>query len=167
MNWQNYGLDFEGSRFWRIVTDGIQAWRSCVDLYAIDCIRMKSTQRMLGLWSPYKDRAVLHEIITERLDNYPAWAKYKENQALQRELENAVREQLARIAHRYRRIIAFLNVRAYHECISRLSNEYEIIALPRKVDWRAARAVPCRNLGELREALSTVTAELLPVQLAS
>lgn len=163
MNWQKYRFDFENGRFWRIVLHGIQPWRTWLDIYSIDCIKLKSTEQMLGLWSPYKEREILWEIITNGLDSYPAWARYKTNESLKMELESAVRRRLLGLENEYRKIISFLNVKAYHECISKLSNEFGIVALPIKVDWTAARAVPCRNLRELNEVLGDAIEETPPL----
>jgi hypothetical protein len=154
MNWLNYGLDFETGRFWKTVLRGIQAWRYCVEIYAIDCIRLKSTQRVLGLWSPYNNPEILREIITCRLDSYPAWSRYKTNELLMLELENAVRRELSRIADQYEKVVSFVNIKAYYRCLRRVGREFDIVTLPREVDWKAARAVPCRNLNELAEILN-------------
>lgn len=161
MNWGNYGSSFENSRFWKTVLRGIQPWRHCVDVYSIDCIRLKSTHQVLGLWSPYKNQEILNEIITCRLDSYPAWARYRANEKMTLELENAVKRELLQIANLYRKIISFVNVKAYYNCMLSLSREFGITTLPREVDWKAARAVPCRNLDELKETLNDVTGSVL------
>lgn len=147
--------------------EGIQAWRYRVDIYSIDCIRLKSTQQVLGLWSPYKEPEILHEIITSCLDSYPAWSRYKTNEKMTLELENAVRRELLRIANWYEKIISFVNVKAYYSCMLKLSREFDIVALPRKVDWKAARAVPCRNLNELKETLNGFTGSVLTQPISS
>jgi hypothetical protein len=156
MNWQKYGCHFENGRFWRIVLQNIEPWRDWLDIYSIDCIKLESTQEMLGLWSPYKDDNVLREIMTKRLDSYPAWATYENNDDKKTELENAVRQKLKRLTQGYLTGVSFLNVRAYHECIQKLSNEFRIVALPRRVDWKAARAVPYRNIDELKKTLQSI-----------
>jgi hypothetical protein len=77
------------------------------------------------------------------------------------ELENAVKRELLQIANLYRKIISFVNVKAYYNCMLSLSREFGITTLPREVDWKAARAVPCRNLDELKETLNDVTGSVL------
>jgi hypothetical protein len=163
MNWVNYGMNFESSRFWKIVLTEIQPWRRWIDVYSIDCIRLHSTDEVLGLWSPYKNRETLREIITHRLDSYPAWGRYQRNEQRRIELEEAVRGVLFRIANKYIKIVSFVNVKAYHKCLFKLSSEFGIVALPRKVDWKAARAVPHRNLHELKETLNGLN-QLMCVQ---
>lgn len=111
---------------------GIQSWRYCLDIYSIDCIRLKSTHQVLGLWSPYKNREILHEIIASRLDSYPAWARYQTNEKMTIELENAVRRELLQIANRYKKIISFVNVKAYYKCMLRLSQNLALLRYPER-----------------------------------
>jgi hypothetical protein len=115
------------------------------------------------LWSPYKNPEILHEIVSSCLDSYPAWSRYKTNEKMTLELENAVRRELLRIANQYKSIISFVNVKAYYKCLLKLSQEFGIVALPQDVDWKAARAVPCRNLNELKQTLNDVAASA-PIQ---
>jgi len=72
------------------------------------------------------------------IDSYPSWSKFKTHPERQKELREQVDQRLTQIASRYHDVIAFVNVRAYYECLESLSRKYEITVLP-----RAAQAYRC------------------------
>lgn len=57
------------SKSWKYVLRRIKQWLHLIDVYAIDCIRLKSSGKMLGLWSPSRDGQILKEILAEKLDS--------------------------------------------------------------------------------------------------
>jgi hypothetical protein len=161
MSWIKYGGNFHEGRFWKVVLDKTRRWSALIDIYAIDCIRLKSTGQMIGLWSPSKDKAVLQEILREELDSYPSWSKYKNRPQLRNELREAVKSKLKELRKRYAFIVSFVNVKAYYNCLQELSTEFDLITLPKKVNWNKARAVQYQNVNELLRKLQ----EIHPVNL--
>lgn len=155
MPWIKYGSNFENGAFWKIVRKHINPYLRFIDIYAIDCIKLRSSGRMIGLWSPYKDREILDEILRERLDSYPAWGKCKNNPKAREELELQVTDSLVRLKKEYESIVAYLNVRVYYECINDLAQEFRIILLPKTIPWRTPRVTySSRYLNELAQVLS-------------
>jgi len=156
MSWNKYEGNFLEGRFWKFVLDKTKQWSSLIDVYAIDCIRLRSSGKMIGLWSPSKNKAVLQEILRERLDSYPSWSKYKDSPQLRDELREAIKSKLQKLRKRYEFIISFLNVKAYYNCLQELSTEFDLIALPKSVCWKKARAVPYQNINELLRKLQEI-----------
>ena len=155
MPWIKYGRGFENGTFWKIVRKHIKPYLKFIDIYAIDCIRLKSSGRMIGLWSPCKDKKILDEILCEELDNYPAWEKYKSNSRAREELKLQVRNRLIYLREVYESIVAYLNVRVYYECIKDLAPEFQIILLPRTIPWRTPRVTySSRYVKELVDVLN-------------
>lgn len=159
MSWRKYGLDFIEGRFWKVTLAAISAYLRHVDVYAIDCIVLPSTSQMLGLWSPFTERDVLKEILDLGLDSYPSWSRFEKRPQLRQELKNAVETRLHDLSQKYEQIVAFVNVKAYHETLRELSTTYAMQVLPRNVDWSAARAVPYKNIDELRDCLENIVGE--------
>lgn len=150
MPWTKYGLNFASKgRLWRILLRRIQNWRSEIDVYAIDCIRLKSTSHMIGLWSPFSEIEIFQEIVQENLDSYPSWTKYKNHPELVLELLNRVEITLESIACKYERIIAFINVRAYRECLENIAPKYRIKMLPVQISWRTPQMLTNNQFDEL------------------
>jgi len=94
MPWLTYRSGFEKGSLWRSVLKRIDAWRAGTDVYAIDCISLKSTGKMIGLWSPYSDNEVFEEILENNLDSYPSWSKFKTHPERQEELREQVDQKL-------------------------------------------------------------------------
>ena len=155
MPWIKYGKNFENGTFWKIVRKHIKPYLKFIDIYAIDCIRLRSSRRMIGLWSPYKDKEILDEILHEKLDSYPAWEKYKNNPKAREELKQQVRNKLVRLREVYESKVAYLNVRVYYECIKDLAPEFRIILLPKAIPWRTPRVTySTKYVNELVHVLS-------------
>jgi hypothetical protein len=150
MPWIKYRSGFEKGSLWRSVLKRIDAWRDYTDIYAIDCIRLKSTAKMIGIWSPYSDNEVFQEILENNLDSYPSWSKFKPHPERQEELREQVDRKLSQIAYRYRHVIAFVNVRAYYECLESLSRKYKITILPRDISWLTPRGITNSQFDQLR-----------------
>jgi len=150
MPWLKYRSGFEKGGLWRSVLKRIDAWRAGTDVYAIDCIRLKSTGKMIGLWSPYSDNEVFEEILENNLDSYPSWGKFKTHPERQEELREQVDQKLSQIASRYSHFIAFVNVRAYYACLESLSRKYQITVLPRDISWRTPRGITNSQFDQLR-----------------
>jgi hypothetical protein len=162
MPWIKYGINFENGTFWRIVLKNIKPYLEFIDIYAIDCIKLKSSDRRIGLWSPYKDKNILDEIMLEKLDSYPAWEKYKNNPKAREELKIQVKNKLILLRDKYKSIIAYLNVRVYYECIKDLIPEFNIILLPRYIPWKTPRVTySLKYLNELLDELN----KLFPLSL--
>jgi hypothetical protein len=159
MPWINYGRNFENGTFWKIVRKHIKPYLKSIDIYAIDCIRLRSSGKMIGLWSPYKDKEILDEILLEKLDSYPAWEKYKNNPRAREELTLQVTDRLIQLRKVYESIVAYLNVRVYYECIKDLAPEFRIILLPKIIPWRTPRVTySSRYVNELVHVLSELLA---------
>ena len=159
MPWIRYGSNFENGTFWKIVRKHVKSYLKSIDIYAIDCIKLRSSGKMIGLWSPYKDKEILHEILHEKLDSYPAWEKYKNNPKAREELKLQVRDKLIQLREVYQSIVAYLNVRVYYECIKDLAPEFRIILLPQTIPWRTPRVTYSpRYLDELAHVLSELSA---------
>jgi len=157
MPWIKYGINFENGTFWKIILKNIKSYLEFIDIYAIDCIKLKSSGRMIGLWSPYKDKNILDEIMIEKLDRYPAWEKYKNNPKAREELKIQVKNKLTLIRDKYKSIIAYLNVRVYYECIKEIIPEFHIILLPKNVPWRTPRVTYSQQyINELKDVLSKI-----------
>ncbi len=156
MNWNKYKQEYTKSRFWAATLSAISRWNNQLDIVAIDCIVLRSTGKMLGLWSPFVEKQALEEIVELGLDSYPSWSKYSHKPSLMRELYNAVDSRLSELSGKYDRIVAFINVKAYYQTLRELSSKYSIRLLPNRVAWKAARAVPYRNIAELRDYFRTI-----------
>ena len=149
MPWIKYGFNFREGKFWKKVIESIRDSKHQIDIYAIDCIRLKSTGSMIGLWSPETNKKIFHEVFSNKLDNYPAWHKYKNKPNLREELKQEVRRRLEEVCQKYDKIISFTNVKVYYYCMKELAEEFNIIALPRSVNWKAPRAVAYENIDQL------------------
>jgi hypothetical protein len=156
MPWNKYKENFAESRFWKFVLSKIRCWSHLIDIYAIDCIRLKSSNKMIGLWSPFKDKRILKEILEEKLDNYPSWSKYKNRPELREELKGEVRKKLSRLKKRYDFVISYTNVKIYYNCLEELSKEFDIIVLPQNVNWRRPRTILFQNINELVNKLQKI-----------
>jgi hypothetical protein len=155
MPWIKYGRDFENGTFWKIVRKHIEPYLESIDIYAIDCIRLRSSGKMIGLWSPYKDKEIYDEILLEKLDSYPAWGKYKNNPKAREELKLQVKNKITQLRKAYELIVAYLNVRVYYECIGSLAQEFGIILLPKTIPWRTPRvAYSFRYVNELVQVMN-------------
>jgi hypothetical protein len=140
MRWLSYGSRFEESNFWKPILTCLNPYLPFIDVYAIDCIRLPSTNKPIGIWSPYKDERIFQEVMSYGLDSYPAWAKFKGNPLLLDELQESVEVCLNPLASQYQTIIAYVNVRAYYECLTRVvKNGFRIIVLPTDISWRFPR----------------------------
>lgn len=156
MPWLNYGSNFREGKFWKKVIDSIKDSDHQIDIYAIDCIRLKSTGNIIGLWSPEKNKEIFNEVMSDKLDNYPAWSKYKNKSHLREELKQEVRSKLKEVHQKYDKIISFTNVKVYYYCLRELAEEFGLVALPRRVNWKAPRAVPYENIDQLVNELENV-----------
>jgi hypothetical protein len=104
---------------------------------------------MIGIWSPYSDHEVFEEILQYDLDSYPSWSKFKNRPERQAELKEQVDRKLRQIAPHYPHLIAFVNVRAYYECLCDLSRKFRITVLPRDISWRTPRAITNEQFDQL------------------
>ena len=154
MSWVANNGDYTKGKMWKKVLELVEASPTEVDIYAIDCIRLKSNGKMIGLWSPSKNKRIMKEILEKKLDNYPAWGKYKNRPDLRDELRREVENKLKLLCKRYDRIISFTNVKVYNFCLRELASKFDIITLPATVDWKAPRSVPYKNIDELAHELS-------------
>ena len=133
-----------------------QSTKIIVDIYAIDCIRLKSSNRMIGLWSPFKDNHIMEEILKEKLDRYPSWRIFKNHPELVEELKEEVRKKLLQLKNQYHHIFSVVNVKAYYKCLEELSKEFNIVLLPRnveKISWKKPLRIFNRGVDELANEL--------------
>jgi hypothetical protein len=149
MPWVKYNGNVWKSNSWKYVRNKIRKWLDFVDIYAIDCIRLKSSNKIIGLWSPFKHEYILEEILKEKLDSYPSWNKYKNHPELREELKEEVRKKLLSLKSQYARIISVVNVKVYYNCLKEISEEFNIIVLPRVIDWRKPYASFYQGVEEL------------------
>ena len=49
----------------------------------------------------------------------------------------------------YHHLIAFVNVRAYYECLRDLSKKFHMTVLPRDISWRTPRAITTEQFDQL------------------
>jgi len=100
-----------------------------IDLYAIDCIRLKSTGKPIGIWNPLNDKEIMREILTYNLDSYPSWDKFKKNSSLLIELQESVESRIKELLEKYRLIIGYINVKAYYIVLKEISKKYDRVKL--------------------------------------
>jgi hypothetical protein len=170
MSWIKYKGNAWKSKRWKYLKDKIEkelkfvriqdenqkqnpSTKIVVDIYAIDCIKLKSSKRMIGLWSPFKDKHILEEIIEEGLDNYPSWDKYKNHPELREELKEEVKKKLLQLKDQYHHIFSVMNVKVYYNCLEELSKEFNIILLPRHVDWKKTFSIFYQGVDEFANEL--------------
>ncbi len=85
-----------------------------VEVYAIDCIVLKSTGNPIGIWNPKKHNKIMNEILKYKLDSYPSWEKFKKNPNLFNRFQTIVKKHLINLSKKYDKIVAYVNVKAYY-----------------------------------------------------
>jgi len=130
-SWIKYGGKIKNIRTWKYITNILKRNNLLkhIDLYAIDCIRLISTKKLIGLWNPKKDKKIMKEILTYKLDSYPSWEKFKRNPRLLYELLEAVERKIRNISKKYKLIVGYINVKAYYLVLKKLSLKYKNIKL--------------------------------------
>ncbi len=134
-SWVKYKGDVKSIRTWKFILKKLKETKLIkkVDIFAIDCIRLNSTGKVIGIWSPFFDKEIMKEILTYNLDSYPSWEKFKKKKELLNELRENVKIKLKQISKKYDKIVCYVNVKGYFKVLASLSKEFngklEIIKL--------------------------------------